>query len=126
MTDPHFSLGTLLQRFFHERLIQQRNASTHTVTSYRDTWRLLLAYLTTTTGRSVTHITMADLTADTVLAFLTFLETERGYCVRSRNQRLAALKAFFHFTIFADPSLLGQAQRVLEIPMKRWVRRVLG
>lgn len=126
MTDTTCSLGVLVQRFFHERLIQQRNASAHTVASYRDTWRLLLAYLTTTTGRSVTRITMADLTAETVLEFLSYLETERGVCVRSRNQRLAALKAFFHFTIFIDPSLLGQAQRVLEIPMKRWVRRVLG
>jgi len=126
MIDTNLSLGALVQRFFHERLIQQRNASAHTVASYRDTWRLLLAYLTTTTGRPVTRITMADLTAETVLGFLTYLETERGVCVRSRNQRLAALKAFFHFTIFIDPSLLGQAQRVLEIPMKRWVRRVLG
>jgi site-specific recombinase XerD len=126
MTDEKLTLGALVQRFFHERLVQQCNASAHTVASYRDTWRLLLTYLSAATGRPIAQLAMADLTAEAVLSFLDYLETERGYCVRSRNQRLAALKAFFHYAIFADPSILGQAQRVLELPLKRWMRRMLG
>ena len=120
------SLGTLLQRFFHERLSAQRNASPNTISSYRDTWRLLLNYLTSQTGRTPVYITVEDLTAETVLAFLDYLEEGRMNGVRSRNQRLAALKAFFHFAIFADPSILGQAQRVIEIPTKRYTRPLMG
>jgi hypothetical protein len=35
----------LLRAFFYEWLVEQRNASIHTVRSYRDTWRLLLRFV---------------------------------------------------------------------------------
>jgi len=37
-------LPRLLHAFFYEWLVQQRNASVHTVRSYRDTWRLFLRF----------------------------------------------------------------------------------
>lgn len=43
LADPA-EFSALLQRFFAERLIQQKNVSPRTVTAYRDTFRLLLRY----------------------------------------------------------------------------------
>jgi len=126
MNSTKQSLGTLVQMFFQERLIRQQNASQNTIASYRDTWRLFLVFLTEQKGYSITSFSMNDLTAEMILAFLDHLETDRKCCIRSRNQRLAALKAFFHFAVYVDPTIMGQAQRVLGLPMKRYERKAVG
>jgi len=122
--DPGFP--TLLQRFFCERLIKQRNASPQTVAAYRDTFRLLLIYLEASLKRSPSAITMEDLRAETIQAFLDHLEKVRGNCVRSRNARFAAIRAFMVFAASQDPASLPTIQRVLAIPMKHFERPVLG
>ena len=94
-TGPAFP--TLLQDFFCRRLIQQRNASARTVASYRDAFRLLLQFVTDRIGKAPTDVTLADLDASLVLAFLDHLERDRGNAVRSRNVRLAAVRSFLHY-----------------------------
>ena len=81
------SLAPVLQTFFTERLIQQRNASPHTIASYRDTFRLLLAFAQERTGKAPYQLDIADLDAVLIGAFLTYLETDRGVSVRTRNTR---------------------------------------
>ena len=83
-------VGTLLQQFFVDYLLNQRRASARTIAAYRDTFRLLLEFLARELGRTPADLTFADLSAPRVLAFLTHLELERHNCVRSRNARLAA------------------------------------
>jgi site-specific recombinase XerD len=119
------SFATLLQDFFFERLTAQRNASPRTIASYRDTFRLLLRFVQ---GRSVhtVPLTLADLDAPLVLAFLTHLERDRHNSVRSRNARLAALHSFFRYAATRDPTQLPVVQRVLAIPSKRHDRPLLG
>ena len=39
------NFAVLLQNFFYQRLIEQRNSSNETVIAYRDTFKLLLLYL---------------------------------------------------------------------------------
>ncbi|MFC1601264.1 site-specific integrase [Candidatus Sumerlaeota bacterium] len=128
MTHKYAAPGfpTLLQRFFCERLIKQRNASPLTVAAYRDTFRLLLTYLEADMNRSPSAITMEDLNAETIQAFLNHLEEARGNCVRSRNARFAAIRSFMAFAAFQDPASLPTIQRVLAIPMKHYERPVLG
>ena len=126
MNKKEVALGGIMQRFFMERLIQQQNASSNTVSSYRDMWRLFLHYLTDYKKMDIDKISLYDLTAEIVLDFLDYLEIERNCSIRSRNQRLAALKSFFHFVIFVDPLTLNEAQRILNLPMKRYTREVLG
>jgi len=123
MHNPSYSLGTLIQRYFNERLVSQLNASQHTISSYRDAWRMFLSYQTGGKRRS---ITLDEFTAENLLGFLSYLETTRGCCIRSRNQRLAVFKAFAHFAIYADPSVAGQMQRILSIPSKRYEKYVLN
>ena len=117
---------SLLQRFFCERLINQRNASPRTVAAYRDTFRLLLRYLEETIKKPPSAITLEDLSAEKVQAFLDYLEKKRGNCIRSRNVRFAAIRAFMAYAALQDPVSLPTIQRVQAIPMKRFERPVLG
>ncbi|MDX8540705.1 site-specific integrase [Mesorhizobium abyssinicae] len=87
----------LMRAFFYEWLIEQRNASIHTVRSYRDTWRLLLRFVAQRTGTKVALITLADLGASEVAAFLSHAEHDCGGTIGTRNCRLAAIRSFFHF-----------------------------
>lgn len=109
----------LLHAFFHERMLQQQNASVHTVHSYRDTWRLFLKFVARRRGRTVARLALADLTTDEVSAFLQYTETERGDTIGTRNCRLSALRAFFGFVAEREPTAIAQCSEVLCIPTKR-------
>ena len=123
MTPP---FDTLVQDFFCRRLIEQQGVSHRTVEAYRDTFRLLLAYLPQRLGKAVPSLCLEDLDADTVLAFLDHLEAERGNGPRTRNARLAALRSFVQYAAARDPTAWPLARRVLAIPAKRYDRPLLG
>lgn len=119
-------LARLLQAFFCQRLMQQRHASPRTVSAYRDAFRLLLRFAEAHIGKPVTQLSLADLDAPLVLAFLDDLETQRHNTVRSRNARLAAIRAFLHYAAVEEPTALPTIQQVLAIPMKRFDRPLVG
>jgi integrase/recombinase XerD len=124
---PHSpSFSTLLQDFFCQRLVNQRNASACTIAAYRDTFRILLHYLQQYHKKSPAEVTLADLDAPRLLAFLDYLQAVRKNSVRSRNSRLAALRSFMQYAASRDPASLPIIQRVLAIPVKRYDRRLLG
>jgi integrase/recombinase XerD len=118
--------AALVRGFFCDRLVHQQNVSPNTVAAYRDTFRLLLAFLRDHRRRSMEHLTVDDMDAPTVLAFLKDLETTRGNAVRTRNARLTAIRAFIRYASTCDPSALPVANRVLAIPSKRFDRPILG
>lgn len=113
------SLAPLLEAFFTERLIGQRGASRHTVAAYRDAFCLLLRFAQRRTGRAPHQLTVEDLDAELIGAFLNHLEAERRVTVRTRNARLTAIRALFHFAAYRHPEHAGSIQRVLAIPPKR-------
>lgn len=113
----------LLQAFFTDRLVHQRQASPHTIASYRDTFRLLLRFAQQQTGKPPTMLTMEALDPTFLGAFLHHLEKDRRVCARSRNVRLAAIRSFFRYVAFTEPCYSALAQRVLAIPNKRFDRR---
>ena len=115
----------LLQDFFCKRLIHQRNASTRTVQSYRDAFRLLLRYAEKKLGKPPTSLVLGDLDALLILGFLEHLESDRGNSIRTRNARLAAIRSFLHYASLCDPGSLPSIQCVLAIPKKRHDRPVL-
>ncbi|CAN7143488.1 site-specific integrase [Mesorhizobium amorphae] len=82
--------------------VEQRNASIHTVRSYRDTWRLFPRFVAQRAKKTVAMITLVDLTASEVAAFLRHAEQERGCTIGSRNCRLAAIRSFFNFVATKD------------------------
>jgi len=115
-----------VQAFFAEYLAQQRRLSPQTILSCRDTFRLWLTFLRHHTGVEPAALRMVDVDAPVVLRFLDYLEQERGNSVRSRNIRLAALRAFFRFVALRDPDSLGIVTRVLAIPVKRTDQKLIG
>ena len=126
MTASSDALATLITAFFTRHLAAELNASAHTITSYRDTFRLLLAHVSTSTERAVSRLTLDDLAPDAILRFLEFLEQHRGNSVRTRNARLAAVRSFFAYVATQEPAAAALAQRVLHVPFKKALSRVLG
>lgn len=120
------SFPLLLQKFFMERLIQQRNVSAQTVAAYRDSFRLLLHFARRHLGKAPEALTLSDLDVPLMTAFLNYLERERHNKVRSRNARFAAVRSFLHFAAFHEPAALPVIQRVLAIPLKRFDKPLVG
>jgi len=113
-------LSRLVQDFFRCHLIERRNVSPHTISAYRDTLRMFLAFVAEhRTPSPGAAMTVDDFGREVVLAFLEQLERERHNCVSTRNARLAALHAFLRFVAEEDPTSLHVAQRALVIPYKR-------
>jgi len=119
------SLSPLLQSFFTDRLMTQRNASPHTIASYRDTFRLLLLFAKTQLKKLPCQLMLEDLNAPFIGAFLDQLEKHRHNSPRSRNLRLAAIRSFFQYASFQQPDRSAHIQRVLAIPNKRQDRSLI-
>jgi len=116
------TLPSLVQAFFMDRLMQQRQASPHTIASYRDTFRLLLQFAQQRLGKAPSNLTVPEVDAPLLGAFLTHLERERKNSARSRNVRLAAIHSFFRYVALHAPEHSAVAQRVLAMPSKRYSR----
>lgn len=112
-------LAYWLHAFFHEWLAEQRNCSQHTIKSYRDSWRLFLRFVAGRHHRSTSALTLEELTADEVLAFLKHIESERQTSIGTRNCRLAAIRSFYRFVADREPLAALQCAAVLRIPTKK-------
>ncbi len=117
------SLAPFLERFFTQRLMQQRDASPHTISSYRDTFRQFLVFAHERLKQSPSRLNIEQIDTPLIVAFLDDLEKKRGISVRSRNLRLAAIHSFFRFIAFELPTHAAQIQSVLAIPSKRFTRK---
>ena len=113
------TLGALLYGFFENHLKALKGLSPATIQSYRDALRLFLNFVAKDQRRKLTRLVLDDLTAERVGRFLNALESERGNHIRSRNQRLSALKGFFDYLAAQVPEVWEEAERVIAIPTKR-------
>ena len=120
-----YALPAHVQRFFAEWLIDWKEASPHTVASYRDTFRLLLGYASRQLGRQPTDLSVTDIDAELVAGFLSNIEHGRNNSIRTRNVRRSAIRGFFRFAALREPALLLHCQQVLAIPAKRQNKRTV-
>lgn len=120
------SFAALVQSFFTEHLTQQRAVSPRTVATYRDGFVLFLDFATVQLQKQPTTMRLQDITPALILAFLDHLERDRGNAVRTRNARLAALRAFLKFAGHRDVEALHVVEQALGVPMKRFERPMLG
>lgn len=120
------SFPALVQRFFSQYLVEQRALSPRTVAAYRDSFMLFLAFAQQRLAKSPASINMADITPTLILTFLEHLERQRHNAVRSRNARLAALRAFLKFAAHHDLASLHVIEQALAVPMKRFEQPMLG
>jgi site-specific recombinase XerD len=123
---PVPSFPALVQAFFAEHLTQQRAMSPRTVAAYRDAFMLFLGFVQARYAKAPATVKLTDLTPELILDFLDHLEQERHNTVRSRNARLAALRAFLKFAAHRDVSALYVIERSLGVPAKRFERPMLG
>lgn len=119
------TLSPLLQSFFTDRLMNQRQASPHTIASYRDTFRLLLSFAEEQLNKPPSKLTLDDLSAPFIGAFLEHIENSRHNGARTRNLRLTAIRSFFQHAAFQEPDRSALIQRVLAIPSKRHERPLI-
>ena len=127
MSEPTSELSQWLQRFLREYLATQRNLSPATILAYRDTFRLLVRYLWKTRANRTRPLSLEVLTPETIVGFLDHLECQRGNCIRTRNARLAAIRSFVRYLLdWLGPDLPPALPRVLSIPVKRQVQRLIG
>ena len=117
------TFSALLEAFFLERLMQERQTSSHTIASYRDAFRLLLRFTQRRLRKPPSNLTVSDLTPTLLGEFLDHLEKDRQNTARSRNVRLAAIHSFFRYVARQAPEYSGLAHRVLDMPRKRYVRQ---
>jgi integrase/recombinase XerD len=117
---------SLLERFFTQRLIAQRRVSSHTVASYRDTFRLLLQFFEKRLHKPPSALVLTDLEAPLIGAFLDELEKNRANSARSRNLRLTAIRSFYRYAAYEEPAQSGLIQRVLAMPAKRYEKKLIG
>ena len=108
-----------LSDFLTAYLAGQRNLSINTIQSYRDTFSLLLRYLSDSKSISTEKIVISTVSKGSVEEFLMWLETERGCGISSRNQRLAAIHAFFRYLQCEKPEYMFHCQRIISIPFKK-------
>jgi len=118
-------LAPLLEAFFVDRLMRQRQVSEHTIAAYRDTFRLLLRFAHARLAKAPSALLLADLDADFIGTFLDHLEAQRGNSARTRNARLGAIHSFFRYAALQEPALSSLIQRVLALPQKRFTRKLV-
>jgi integrase/recombinase XerD len=118
-------LGAVIRDYFTDHLPCLRGTSPNTIHSYRDSIVLLLRFLSRQRDKPITELDLADLEPPGILAFLAHLEEERKNGVSTRNVRLSAIHALFHFVASRNPEHLQLAQRVLGIPFKRARQRAI-
>lgn len=118
----NITFPALLEAFFIDWLLRQKQVSPHTVASYRDTFCLLLRYVQKRLHKAPVKLTLAELNAPMITAFLDYLQQDRGTSARSRNVRLAAIHSFFRYAALQAPIHSGLIEQVLAIPSMRYER----
>lgn len=119
------AVAPILEAFFTDRLMNQRNASPHTIASYRDTFKLLLTHLHQRTGKLPHQLELTDLDAPAIGEFLQYLENVRGNSAASRNTRLAAIHSLFGYASLQAPEHALLISRVLAIQSKRTAKTIV-
>jgi len=113
------ALAPHLSEFLRHHLPRERRASRHTCEAYAYGFQLLLCFAADRLRIRPSLIEIEQLDAPLILAFLEYVEGERGNTARTRNARLAAINSFFRFLEFRLPSCLDQSRRINAIPIKK-------
>ena len=112
-------IAPLVTDFFLERLPIERGVSEHTCDTYALAFRLLLQFAASRLRIAPSKLSLEQIDAALVSAFLKSLGTNRGNSPATRNLRLAAIRSFMRFVEYRAPSALDQVRRVMAIPMKK-------
>jgi site-specific recombinase XerD len=113
--------AVFLRRFLTTNLAGLRGCSPNTVSSYRDAFKLLIAYFRDERSIAPGKLTLDCVEVAAITGFLDWLETSRGNSVSTRNQRLAAISSFCAWMQAEDPARMASYQDILAIPAKKQI-----
>lgn len=113
------TLAYYLSTYLREHLQRDQRVSPHTSDAYAYSFQMLVVFAAHQIGTTPAQLEIEQIDVPVVLAFLEYLESDRGNKARSRNARLAAVKSFFRFIEYRVPACLEQALRIHAIPMKK-------
>ncbi|WP_308003313.1 tyrosine-type recombinase/integrase [uncultured Chryseobacterium sp.] len=122
MTD----FGKHLEKFFNKYLIDEYGASKHTIRAYRDSFTLFLTFMKDAKLIDADNIQLKHINKDIILDFLSWLEYEHNNSVQTRNQRYAAIRSFFKFLIYEDPTRMGEWQNIRSIRLKKTFSKAIS
>jgi site-specific recombinase XerD len=108
-----------LRRYLTDHMAGLRGCSPNTISSYRDTFKLLICYFRDERSILPERLTLKLIDVDTITAFLTWLRTSRHNSPSTCNQRLAAISSFFSWMQFQDPARMACCQDILQIPSSK-------
>ena len=115
----NITFSYLVTSFFTSYLASEQKLSDNTIASYSDCMKLLVKYVCKRFKIQTETINIRMITSELVLEFLTYMESERHNAPATRNQRLAAIKTFFHFLSRNVPELMHQNERIQAIKAKK-------
>lgn len=118
MRNPR-TLGPWLRQFLADYIVTERCLARNTQLSYRDSFTLLLPFISTKASKPVDCLDVEDIAPSYVLQFLTHLEQDRGCSVQTRNQRLTAIRTFARFVASRDPVHVAWCGQIRAIAMKK-------
>lgn len=114
-----------ITNFFMVYLVNQKNVSPNTIKSYRDTFKILLNYCYEKKQINISNITLQLFSKELILDFLDYLENDKNNSIATRNQRLAGIHAFCRFVQSEEPMYIDNLQKILDIPLKKKVQKVV-
>lgn len=109
----------LVSKYLADYLPVQKNLSSNTILSYRNTFMLLLIFMQQVKAVSPEKMKFSYLDSRCIQDFLLWLETERNCSISTRNQRLAAIHSFVKYTMFVKPEMLYDCQQILGVSYKK-------
>lgn len=109
------SFSFYVQRYFMSYMMKQHNYGPNTISSYRDTFRLLLLFMAQS-DKDISKRAVDEIDYDKVLEFLTWLSDIRGNGVSTKNIRLAHIKSFFRYLMMTSPEYSELCSKILGIP----------
>ena len=115
-----------VQEFLGEYLPLGRNYSVNTIASYSTAFILLYEFMEEKHGIRPEKICFEDIDVEVINEYLLWLDEERGASVPTRNQRLAAIKSFYKYTITKEPSLSHTCTAIMSIENKKGSARIIS
>jgi len=105
-----------LRRFLTDHMAGLRGCSPNTISSYRDTFKLLICYLRDERQVPPERLSLEHIDATAITAFLAWLRAERQNSPSTCNQRLAAVSSFYRWLQTQDPARMACCQDIIQIP----------
>lgn len=108
-----------LSRFLSEYLPAERNMSSNTIPSYRDTFVLFITYMKNVKHIKVDILSLKDISRNVIVNFLQWLNDCRGNSIATRNSRLAAIHSFVQYLQYENIDNIHEWQNILSIKSKK-------